>query len=494
VAYKIFVALILLLGIAVICAAQFSIPTLFSADGYLHIRMAQVLRDQGPHYQFHWAKFSTFADHFADKDFLYHVLLIPFTFFSNIFLGAKISAALFASLLFVVFWLIIRRYCQVRWCRVLLLALFFCSGPYLQMLSQPRNMILVITLLLFYVRWAIEKKPWRILIVGVVYSLTHVSAPYIVLFGILIETVRYMAEKNFYWKNIIAAFVGMLGGMLIHPNFPNNFLVFYLNGFLVSVFALKWGLELGAEFFPIDTRSYALGYPAILIAVVLLIMMGLSRNKKISTATQIWMGMAGYFFIFSFFSQRYLVYAYPFVLVSAGGYFSDWWRSGERLKFFQQSRFVKIVGITGISLALLFLARNAYLEFKERLFGELVYNSHYEAVGKWMAKNIPAGETIFHANWSDSQYLIGLNPKDDYFVTLDPIYMYYWNKDKYKLYREIAFGKNTDPYTQLKETFGVRYGYAGKNYFYGLIDQIRGSPEKFEILGEDQLGVIFKLK
>ena len=113
--------------------------------------------------------------------------------------------------------------------------------------------------------------------------------------------------------------------------------------------------------------------------------------------------------------------------------------------------------------------------------------------GNWMKRNIPAGEVIFHANWSDSQYFIGLNPKDDYFVTLDPIYMYYWHPDKYQLYRNIAFGSTDDPYSLLKNEFSVNYGYAGKDYFSGLINQIR-QDQRFEVLAEDGMGVIFKLR
>jgi len=134
-----------------------------------------------------------------------------------------------------------------------------------------------------------------------------------------------------------------------------------------------------------------------------------------------------------------------------------------------------------------------YKEFRLRAATEQLYGRHFESVGKWMAQNIPPGEVIFHSNWSDSQYLIGLNPRDDYFVTLDPIYMYYWNPKKYNLYRSIAFGNSQDPYLSLKQEFDVRYGYVGKNYFSGLINQIRPDG-RFEVLAEDGLGLIFKLK
>ena len=59
--------LVLALGVAFFCRLQFATPHILGPDGYLHIRMAELLRTLGPGYSFHWARFSTFADHFSDR-------------------------------------------------------------------------------------------------------------------------------------------------------------------------------------------------------------------------------------------------------------------------------------------------------------------------------------------------------------------------------------------------------------------------------------------
>ena len=148
-----------------------------------------------------------------------------------------------------------------------------------------------------------------------------------------------------------------------------------------------------------------------------------------------------------------------------------------------------------IAFVLLIIAILGLNSFKGARYNALVariVNSHYEGVGKFLEANVPEGELVFHANWSDSQYFIGVNPKNDYFVTLDPVYMYKWNPGLYKLYRDVSFGKTANPYPVLKDTFKVKYGYISKNYFSGLIDQIR-IDSRFTILAEDSFGVIFKL-
>lgn len=123
-----------------------------------------------------------------------------------------------------------------------------------------------------------------------------------------------------------------------------------------------------------------------------------------------------------------------------------------------------------------------YKNLQQSLQSESVYNNHFERVADWLKINVPAGETVFHTNWSDSQYLIGLDPKHNFIVTLDPIYMYSWNPDLYKKYREISFGESQAPYEDIK------------NYFGGLINQIKADKVHFTILAEDYLGVIFRLE
>ncbi|MBI4972632.1 MAG: hypothetical protein HZC16_02305, partial [Candidatus Omnitrophica bacterium] len=262
---------------------------------------------------------------------------------------------------------------------------------------------------------------------------------------------------------------------------------------LVRIFCLKWGLELGAEFFPTDTRKLTLGYPLILIGLILLVAAGTSSENKFKTATKIWLGITGFFFIFSFFFWCYLIHTYPLVLVALAAYLSDWWQGCPRLWLVREIPAIKVGLWAAIILMLALLGVHTGKTFRQASLAEMYYNRHYEQVAKFMAQQIPVGEVVFHTNWSDSQYFIGLNPQNDYFVTLDPIYMYAWNTRIYNLYRDIAFGRSSDPYNLLKKVFHAHYGYAGKNYFSGLITQIR-ADSRFAVMAEDNLGLVFRLK
>ena len=475
--------LILILGICAIFYIQFATPTIYGADGNLHIRMAEFLKSFGPRYDFHWARFSTFSENFSDKDFLYHVFLIPFTLFRNIFFGAKLAAAIFASGLFLAFYLLLKRYSDKSVLPFFLIA-FFLSDMFLETISRPRPISIVILITIFSVHLMIQKKYLSVFVTALFYSLSHVTSPLIILYALIVEIVRRTDKKEFHIKTILAAFSGVLAGFIIHPNFPNNFIVFYLNSVLVPIYTVKTGiLELGAEFFPINTREFLLSYPVIIIGIISVIYIAISKRPKAGFATNVFLTLSAFFFLLSFICRRYLSHGYLIMLMALCSYFSDYCAGIKD---------INKKGIIFVSILLILLGFNSFNKVCYNALVQKVINTHYEQAGKWMEKNIPAGELIFHANWSDSQYFIGLNPRNDYFVTLDPVYMYKRDSELYKLYRDVSFGRTTDPYTVLKDNFKVKYGYAGKNYFNGLIEQIRKDP-RFRILAEDSFGVIFSL-
>jgi hypothetical protein len=131
-------------------------------------------------------------------------------------------------------------------------------------------------------------------------------------------------------------------------------------------------------------------------------------------------------------------------------------------------------------------------ELKDLIGDNEIANGHFEAIAEVLRTRIPEGETIFHSNWSDSQYFIGLAPKHHYFVTLDPVYMYARDPEGYAAYRDVAFGRRADILPVLLKRFKSRYGYVGKNYFGGMIRLIK-KDGRFRILKEDPLGILFEI-
>ncbi len=488
--YRILALTVLVFCIVAIIWIQFWTPTLYGADGYLHIRMAKFIKDYGLKYDFHWARYSTFAKNFSDKDLLYHLLLIPFTNFSNIFFGAKLSSILFAIIFFIAFFFVLRTY-SIKPLIPLFLIAVLLSDRFFYLLLWPRPMIFVITLTILGIYFLIEEKLWSVFIVTIIYCLSHVSGPYMFLYALLTESTRYLNTKRFNLKSIGIVVLGIVASYLIHPNFPNNILVFYLNAILVPIYAVKWGLELGAEFFPISTREYLLSYPFLVLAIILILFIAVILRPKATLKTQVFLFHSSIYFIFSFLSQRYIAHGYPLILLSLASYVQDYFKD-EAKSFLHLKNIFRSIIIFLCGSGLIF-GIYTYKNLRQFAFVSKVFDSHYEVVGRFLQQNAPKGELIFHTNWSDSQYFIGVNPENDYLVTFDPMYMFYYDRKLYNLYRDVSFGRTKDPYNILKYTFKVNYGYAGKNYFGGLIEQLR-KDGRFKVMAEDNLGLIFKIE
>src|SRR6266478_8058935 len=82
-------------------------------DGYYHIKWSRMLLESLRHGnfppQFTWLPLTTLdPKHFVDHHLLFHGFQMPFTWFGDLRLGAKISATLFASVaVFSCYWLVV---------------------------------------------------------------------------------------------------------------------------------------------------------------------------------------------------------------------------------------------------------------------------------------------------------------------------------------------------------------------------------------------------
>ena len=82
----------------VMARIEFAGPAILDNDGYYHIKWSKILRESAPHLPpFKSLPLTTLEeDRYVDHHFLFHVLLMPFTF-GDLRVGAKLAAAVFSS-------------------------------------------------------------------------------------------------------------------------------------------------------------------------------------------------------------------------------------------------------------------------------------------------------------------------------------------------------------------------------------------------------------
>src|SRR5574341_1076439 len=104
-------------------------------DGYYHMKWARLLWEnmKARHFPptFTWLPLTILNPHdYVDHHLLFHILLIPFTWFRDLQTGGKIAAITFASIaVFSCYWLIVRY--EIRYRLLWLLALLASSAPFL---------------------------------------------------------------------------------------------------------------------------------------------------------------------------------------------------------------------------------------------------------------------------------------------------------------------------------------------------------------------------
>jgi len=476
-------ALVIFTFISYFAFLQFSSKSFFGIDDYYHVAVADFIKDFGYNYDFRWAQFSTFKDMFSDKDFLFHLFIIPFLYLSDNIITAGKYAIIFYNLLFIIAYLIIlRRYIPLYFASLFLLfplasITFSIYFTYL----RPATLANIFTIIGIYL--LINKKWVKLSVLALFYPLAHISFFTLVIFALLCETIRYVAKKEFFFRNIYVVIIATILGCFLHPNYPNNYLSIHLNGILVPFYTLTGvKLDFGGEFNTLPTKMVLMQNIMLFLIFNAIIWIKFLTKTKVSFSTLVWWGCTSFYLVLAFIGNRYWYTTNVLFFIFFASFLKDW--RGEK-KWTISIPFVLCICI--------FVA---VFSFRLKTLGEhskerTSMNIHYEKVARWMNKNIPAGQTIYHAYWSDSPAFICLNPKNNYMVVLDPIYMFYRYPKEYIIYQDLRKGKVSNPQEAFRKLFRTDYGYTRNNN--SLYLQIKEDSQNFKILYEDDLGIVFQV-
>lgn len=479
---------VLLLVVIYFAWLQFVSPAMFDPDCYYHAAVSKFLSTYGPHYKFHWAQFSTFNNSFSDSDFLFHILIIPFLFITkNAVLAAKYAIIFYNILFLLLFTYILKKYLSnLLVAFVVLLIVSSSYFTYYFLLLRTLTMVNILTMLSIY--FLINKNWIKLAILCVLYPLTHLSFYTVIIFGIICEALRLFTQKDIFLKNLYIPFLGCAIGCLIHPNFPNNFVHIYLNSFLVPLFSVMGvDLSFGIEVFSSPARYIFLNNFIVFCMLGFVLWTALLEKNKISLSTFVWLGCSTFYLRLSFHSDRFWYTTTILIFIFFAAYLKDWLLNANSKQANKKLASLSVCS----AFAMLMFFPSSHAIIKEGLTEYMLIGSHYEKVALWMRQNIPAGETIYHASWSDSPYFIYLNSKNDYIVCCDPIYMFYHSSQNYLLYDDLKNGRIEKPYEVIAKDFKAHYGYAGKKSI--LYSQIQKDHEHYKILYEDDKGVVFQI-
>src|SRR5205823_1890900 len=200
------------------------------------------------------------AKDYVDHHLLFHVLQIPFTWFSDIQTGAKICTWLFACLaVFSCYWLTVRN--RLSYPLVWLVAVIGSSAPFLYRMNMGKAMSVSIVLLVVGIHLLFERKYVWLLPLAFVFALTYdmvfllgVAA----LFWLGVTLWQERALNREVARALLAVglvVVGTLLGFVINPYFPKNFQLLYEH-LIIKVTAKNFSTAVGSEWYPYDTWEF----------------------------------------------------------------------------------------------------------------------------------------------------------------------------------------------------------------------------------------------
>ena len=457
-------------------------------DGYYHIRWSALLWEnfsQGKWLpDFTWLPLTVLGpDTYADHHFLFHLLQIPFLWFFEPVLAAKMSAIFYASLaIFSVYWLMF--YYKVDNLLLWFGALITCANPFFYRMNMAKAPPLTIIYSVIGIYLLFERKYVWLLPLMFVFVWTYSLFPLLLIASVIWALIIAWNERKFEWQPIAYTTGGMILGNIINPYFPQNLGLFFEH-FWTKFKIDDFAVPVGGEWYPYSALDLLTHFPVALAAMLIGYILFAPKNGKLPEKATFFLMFVTVLLVSQFRSKRFAEYFPPFAILFASFAWQafqipnvfqlpeDFKREIEPLldseKKTEKQEFLNIFKqVAQWSLGILFIFL-VFFNFKGMNFagikqegmmttiGNNEPNSKYEDAMNWVKANVPEGERIFNCNWDDFPKLFYYSTKHAYVYGLDPNYLYSKNPDLYKRLTEITGGKVDDPAPEIRDKFGAKY-------------------------------------
>jgi hypothetical protein len=430
---------------------------LFERDGYFHARFAHMMLERGLSRSFPWTQLSTWRDGFCDKEFLYHLAMLPFTWFGREpILGARIFAALLAVAVLAALHLLLRAH-RLRW------PLFFAALPlasgglFIARLGMIRSHVLSMLLLLAGLHLLL-RRDWKALLgLGFLYAWSY-TMPFVLAMTAVPFVLGSCAaawlpgsaaepaggpRRRLDWRAPAAAGLGSVLGLALHPYSPETLETFRT---YIQVFRLglqgpgRSGLELGNELYPYPLPVFLDIYPLVLILVPLVLAAAAwlaFRRRRADPDTWGMVAAMLFWFALTLPTPRFTEYSVLLLAAAAAFVTRDAWAE-LRPWFASRPRTARAAGAAALALLLGFHLRALGLTL--RPLGFTTFYAYYQGkaapprfftgAAGWMAANLAPGETVANLYWDDFPELYYDGWRQHYLWGLDPTYSLRADRDR----------------------------------------------------------------
>lgn len=470
---------------AFLAAVQFATDALAGNDGYYHIRLAWLMRTHGVDVPFRWLPLTVLNEaQFVDHHFLYHVLLMPFTY-GDLRWGAKAAGVLFPALAFLAAWWLLRAR-RVPYAALWSLGLLAVSEAFIYRMSMPRAQSLSLAVLFLALHWLLAGRHRLLLPLAFAYVWLYNGFPLILLLAALYVTARWLVERRVAWRPLVYVALGIALGLLAHPDFPHNLL--FLARHVGPKLADPVGVSVGSEWYPYRTTQLLENSgPALLVFVAGIVALGLHAGRMdVATATGLFLAVL--FGAMLFRSRRFVEYFPPFALLFAALAWSPVIRGYLADVKAKRTRLLRWV-LPGLGVLLLVPALAFNLSASRRALERSKPYGRYAGAAAWLRENTPPGARVFQTDWDDFPRLFYYNTHNTYTLGLDPTYMQSYDPELYELWVDVTRGRVEQPSAVIADQFGASYVFTDLKHD-DFLHEASQDPDLMEVYRDEEAVIL----
>ena len=457
-------------------ALQLFVPYPVDDDTAYHFTVGQLIRKYGILHSFPWTPFSTQFDHYADKEFFFHLLFVPLGGLGFV-TAARVVGAFAGALALTALYLILRAE-KVRYAGLWALLPLTCS-EFVFRFALVRPHLLSITLALT-VMWALARGRLRVLAAAsLIYPLTYVAfwqIPLILL--VAAEAARLAAGERIRWKPAVTMFAGITIGVLLHPNTINLLRINWVHMSDI-LFRNAWGdnvdFSLGKEFNPYTPEEWARYFVLVVSMVVTAAVVGW-RERRTSSIPLAAAFAAVIFGLLTVRSLRFTEYFVPFSVAA--------------MALAAGSIRIRRLAPSLLGVSLLYM-----LAVGTGPFSILAAKGPYikPDIASFFSKEIPVGSQVFTCGWDYTGNLMLALPERRFMVAADPTLFYLKDPQLYEIWHTMTVSRPLDSAEAIRRLFKSRFVVC-LNYpaYWNFFDTLERDP-KVKNLYADSRWVLFDL-
>jgi len=432
---------------------QFAGPNIVDYDGYYHIKMAELIREQGIPVKFPWLKFTIIDEQgYTDHHLLLHIFQIPFTFIGDLRLAAKLAPIAFAAFAFTVFYLVIWRY-GIRYPFLWLIMLFASSSPFLYRMSMPRGQSVSLAFQFIAFHLIMTRSAVGLVILSAIFVWAYNGFPILipmVLFGVL---THYLTEKKIEYKLVVGVGAGIAAGLLVNPYFPRNVL-FIWNHIVPKLFATEYATSVGSEWYPYNSWAFFTLSLVALLAYFGAVLVTNREEWRQDKPRLFWFLVSTMYLFLLLKSRRFVEYFPPSAVMFLAFSLRGWLKDLNLARWLRTE--ARVVGVIVASLLLLVAFQSTIKAVREDI-AKRPPSDAYKGGAEWLAQHTPEGSTVFHTDWDDFPMLFFYNTHNTYLVGLDPDFMRLKDERLFRQWEAITRGKVSHPEHDILHVFGCEY-------------------------------------